>query len=320
VANNTLFDGDAYWNDSWVQELDGDEERLYHFYITSPNLDKSGVYKQSERSVEFYVRGLGVEKIREITEKFTKAKKVIRCGEWIIVPSSLKHQNYRNNQNVVASIIEYLKKIPDEVFEELRKCDYPLNLNTIIPPKKAKTDDLPLKTDDLSMTHTTEPDDLPLKTDDLSMTHTTEPDDLPLKTDEFNLIQSNSTELNSIESEFNINSIQDNNAAKKLSSHFIQLWQHNGEVFNFLARIQNPKDWEAFWKSCTFTEEDLDVRVGNFVAGVKSGAIERRFIPASPDAFVLRGGLQRSVDPYKKQDKKISNDLVDDTSQYFREV
>jgi hypothetical protein len=108
--------------------------------------------------------------------------------------------------------------------------------------------------------------------------------------------------------------------AKRLSSHFIQLWQGNGDVFNFLARIQNPKDWEAFWKSCTFTEDDLDLRVGNFVAGVKSGAIERRFVPASPDAFVLRGWLQRSVDPYKKQDKKISNDHVDDTSQYFREA
>jgi hypothetical protein len=108
--------------------------------------------------------------------------------------------------------------------------------------------------------------------------------------------------------------------AKKLSSHFIQLWQRNGDVFNFLARIQNPKDWEAFWNSCTFTEDDLNVRVGNFVTGVKNGAIEPRFVPASPDAFVLRGWLQRSVDPYKKQDKKISNDLVDDTSQYFREA
>jgi hypothetical protein len=107
---------------------------------------------------------------------------------------------------------------------------------------------------------------------------------------------------------------------KKLSAHFIHLWQHNGDVFNFTARIQAPKDWEAFWKSCPFTEADLDVRVGNFIAAVKSGAIERRFIPASPDAFVLRGWLQRSLDPYKKQDKKIANDHIDDTSQYFREA
>jgi hypothetical protein len=170
MATNTLFDGDAYWNDSWVQELDGDEERLYHFYITSPNLDKSGVYKQTERSVEFYVHGLGMERIREITEKFAKAKKVIRCGEWIIVPTSLKHQSYRNNTKILTSIVEYLKKLPEEVFEALRECNYPIDLNRIRPPKQPKTDDP------------------------------------SLKTDEFNIIQLNSTESNSIESEFNINS------------------------------------------------------------------------------------------------------------------
>jgi hypothetical protein len=109
--------------------------------------------------------------------------------------------------------------------------------------------------------------------------------------------------------------------AKRLSSHFIQLWQRNGDVFNFLARIQKPKDWEAFWKSCNFTEEDIDVRVGNFVAGVKSGAIERRFVPSTPDGFVLNGWLQRCAEPFKKQpDKRISNDNVDDVSEYFKEI
>jgi hypothetical protein len=174
MAKNTLFNGDAYWNDSWVQELDGDEERLYHFYITSPNLDKSGVYKQPERLVEFYVRGLGIEKIREITEKFSKAKKVIRCGEWIIVPTSLKHQTYQNNHRVIASVIDYLKKIPDEVFEALRECDYPLDLNAIRPPKNVKTDKPYPAADSLSQ----------------------KPDSLSQKPDESNLIKSNLTESN----------------------------------------------------------------------------------------------------------------------------
>jgi hypothetical protein len=121
-----------------------------------------------------------------------------------------------------------------------------------------------------------------------------------------------------IDSEFDIDT--NSETAEKLSSHFIYLWQHNPDYFNYLSRIQKPKDWEAFWKSCTLSEKDLDIRVKNFVDGVKSGAIERRFIPASPDAFVLRGHLQRSAEPYKKQGKTISNDNVDDTSQYFREV
>jgi hypothetical protein len=308
VAKNTLFDGDAYWNDSWVQELDGDEERLYHFYITSPNLDKSGVYKQSERLVEFYVHGLGMERIREITEKFAKAKKVIRCGEWIIVPTSLKHQNYRNNQKVIASIIDYLKKIPDEVFEALRECDYPLDLNAIKPPKNVKTGNPCPATDDTSP-----------KTDDLSMTHPCSTDDLPLKTDEFNSIEFNSIESNSIESEFNINSIQ--KTPETLSAHFIQRWQQNADVLNFLARLKRPNEWNAFWEKNTMTLEQIDRAIDNFIKGVKTGAIERRFIPSSPDGFVLNGWLQRSAEPFKKQqDRRISNDNVDDVSQYFKEI
>jgi hypothetical protein len=295
MAKNTLFDGDAYWNDVWVQELDGDEERLYHFYITSPNLDKSGVYKQSERSVEFYVRGLGMDRIREITEKFAKAKKVIRCGEWIIVPTSLKHQNYRNNQKVIASIADYLKKIPDEVFEALRECDYPMDLNAIKPPKTSKTDDL-------------------------SMTYPCPTDDLPLKTDESNLIESNSIESNLTES----NIIQGNTDADTLSSHFIERWQRNANVFNCLARLKRPADWNAFWEQNTMTLEQIDLAIDNFIEGVKSGAIERRFIPASPDGFVLNGWIARSLSQFKKQGQgqRIANDQVDtdDTSQYFREA
>jgi hypothetical protein len=303
MATNTLFDGDAYWNDSWVQELDGDEERLYHFYITSPNLDKSGVYKQTERSIGFYVHGFGMERIREITEKFTKAKKVIRCGEWIIVPSSLKHQNYKNNQKVITSIIEYLKKLPSEVFEELRKCDYPLDLDAIIPPKKAKTDDPSPVADDLSS-----------KTDDLSMTYPYVTDDLPLKTDESNIIQSNITESNII---------QGNADADTLSAHFIQRWQQNADVFNCLARLKHPADWKSFWEQNTMTLEQIDLAIDNFIEGVKNGAIERFYIPRSPDGFVLNGWLQTCMEPVKKkngQGQHIANDHVDDVSKYFKEI
>ncbi|MDR1325287.1 MAG: hypothetical protein LBK00_04540 [Treponema sp.] len=281
----TLFDCKAYWDDPWVQDLDGDEERLYHFYLTSPCLDKSGVYKQTERSVEFYVRGLGLERIREITAKFTEAKKVIRCKEWIIVPDSLKNQNYGGNTKIAISVIEYLKKIPDEVFEALRGCDYPLDLSAIRPPKKTNTENSCQSS----------------ATDGLSIGHT-------WPTDEYNL------------TEFNLNSTQSNADAEKLSSHFIKLWQSTPEVFNFLSAIKRPKEWIAFWASSTLTIADIDVRVANFIAGVKSGEIQRRYVPSSPDAFALNGWFVRCAEPYKKKNSRIANDIIDDPSQYFTEV
>jgi hypothetical protein len=78
-----------------------------------------------------------LDRIREITDKFAKAKKVIRCGEWIIVPTTLKHQKYTVNKNVVDSIIEHLTAVPEEVFEALRGCGYPLDLNAIRPKKRS---------------------------------------------------------------------------------------------------------------------------------------------------------------------------------------
>jgi hypothetical protein len=308
MATNTLFDGDAYWNDSWVQELDGDEERLYHFYITSPLLDKSGVYKQTERSVEFYVRGLGLEKIREITEKFAKAKKVIRCGEWIIVPNSLKHQNYRNLPKVIASISDYLKELPDDVFEALRECDYPLDLNAVRPQKQVKTDRLSEETDSLSIDYAMSID-----------RHDVETDSLPVYKAESNSIQSNR-----IQSEFNINSSADKDSPEALSSHFIERWQQNAGIFNSLARLKRPADWQSFWDQNTMAREQIDLALDNFIEGVKAGAVERRFIPSSPDGFVLNGWITRSLSQFKSQGqgRRIANDQVDadDISRYFREA
>jgi hypothetical protein len=38
----------------------------------------------------------------------------------------------------------------------------------------------------------------------------------------------------------------------------------------------------------------------NYIDGVKNGFIERRFVPRTPDRFVLKGHLNTSDTPYKK--------------------
>jgi hypothetical protein len=69
------------------------------------------------------------------------------------------------------------------------------------------------------------------------------------------------------------------------------------------------------------TLEQIDLAIDNFIAGVKTGTIERRFIPSSPDGFVLNSWITRSLSQFKKQGQHITNDNVpDDINQYFREV
>jgi hypothetical protein len=83
--------------------------------------------------------------------------------------------------------------------------------------------------------------------------------------------------------------------------------------------LQRPKDWQAFWEQNTLTLEQIDLAIDNFIEGVKSGAIERRYIPGSPDSFVLKGWITRSLEQFKRQGQRIANDsAVDDIDKYFR--
>jgi len=109
--------------------------------------------------------------------------------------------------------------------------------------------------------------------------------------------------------------------SQKLDEHFISIWTQNPDVFNFTATIKDKQGWEAFWKACTFSESDIDARMGNYIAGVKNGVVNRLYIPASPDRFVLDGLLSKSTEPFKKLGRHIASDNVekDDYKQYFRE-
>jgi hypothetical protein len=87
-----------------------------------------------------------------------------------------------------------------------------------------------------------------------------------------------------------------------LSEHFIQHWQRNGDIFNPLARLKKPNEWKAFWEKTNITIEQIDIAMKNYIEAIKSGAIERRYIPTNPDTFVLNGWIQKSQERYRKQD------------------
>jgi hypothetical protein len=82
---------------------------------------------------------------------------------------------------------------------------------------------------------------------------------------------------------------------------FIWHWQHNGDIFNPVARLKKPKEWEAFWEKANITIEQIDIAMKNYIEAIKSGAIERMYIPANPDTFVLNGWIQKGQERYQKQ-------------------
>jgi len=141
----TAFNGDAFWNDGYVQELDMAETAVYFHYITSPRLENSGVFKETQRMVGFYVKA-DIEAVKKADAKLEKDGKIYRIGEWVIIPTSIKHQRFDRNTKVIAGIREQLRTAPVEVLDRLRQCGYALDLSFLLSPKTEDKPRYPLNT------------------------------------------------------------------------------------------------------------------------------------------------------------------------------
>lgn len=101
---------------------------------------------------------------------------------------------------------------------------------------------------------------------------------------------------------------------------FLRLWQTTKDntgncIFQITAAIENPHDWRRYWRESPPTAEQIENAFRNFADGINSGAIQRRFIPATPDRFVLKGGITRYQSPVMKESKergKSDGDMLSD--------
>lgn len=104
-------------------------------------------------------------------------------------------------------------------------------------------------------------------------------------------------------------------------SLFLKLWHTTKDkegmcIFQITAPIENPKDWKKFWEENKPTKEQIEKAFKNYADAINSGAVERRYIPATPDRFVLRGGVSRFQEPYKKEEpKKAEKSIHHSTSE-----
>jgi hypothetical protein len=89
--------------------------------------------------------------------------------------------------------------------------------------------------------------------------------------------------------------------SEKNKRYFLEQWQSHSDVFNAVSRIHNPDDFDYWWKKAAITRKEIDIAIKNVVDGLKNGGIERRFIPGSPDKFVLNGWIQRGQEPFVKK-------------------
>jgi hypothetical protein len=88
----------------------------------------------------------------------------------------------------------------------------------------------------------------------------------------------------------------------KLSAYFYHLWQttldeKGKNMFNITAAPKYPADWERTWQKDPPTKEQIDALFKNFGDAIRSGALERRFIPLRPDGLLK--SIKRYQTPYQ---------------------
>jgi hypothetical protein len=92
----------------------------------------------------------------------------------------------------------------------------------------------------------------------------------------------------------------DSNEAQKI---FLRYWQGAPDVFNWAARLESPNEFKHFWESSGVTVEQVKTALENFIADVRSGAIAPRYVPTTPDRFVLKGWILKCQKPFQVQEK-----------------
>ncbi|GHU75367.1 hypothetical protein FACS189461_1510 [Spirochaetia bacterium] len=102
----------SFWDDEWIQGLDPSEKLLYLYLMTNPLTNIAGIYKISDKRMSFDT-GFNTDTLKMIIGKFEKAGKAYRMGEYIVLPSWPKHQNWENKDDIFTGIVRILNALND---------------------------------------------------------------------------------------------------------------------------------------------------------------------------------------------------------------
>ena len=289
----------SIWSDTWFDSLSGTEKLIYFYLLTNVHTNPAGIYPFALKYI-CADTGFSRDEVNAAMKKFQDAGKAFFYREYMIIPKWLKHQKVNERTTMFLGALKVLRSLPDEIKDFIRdRRHYDFDVSKYIGDTSA-IDSLPIayteKSDSLSQNNG---ETMPNSTHDL---------DLDLDSD--------------LDFDFD-NNIRIVETPDSLSKHFIRRWQENADIFNCLARLKLPKDWNAFWEQNTMSLQQIDTAINHFIEAVRNGAIERRFIPSSPDGFVLNGWLARSQNPFKtQQGKRIAADNTseDEVNKYFRRM
>lgn len=95
-------------------------------------------------------------------------------------------------------------------------------------------------------------------------------------------------------------------------SVFLDLWDKNPEIFGIRTQgVLRPKDFESYFSNPFITKEYVTRGMNNFINSVKKGITEKRYIPSTPEKFILGGSLSRFQNPLTDSTKIASDKDID---------
>ena len=105
---------------------------------------------------------------------------------------------------------------------------------------------------------------------------------------------------------------------ESIKDYTFSLWNKNADVLGIAQAIERPNDFDAYFDNENVTKETIEKGIAHFVEAVKSGKLQKRFIPATPDRFILKNTLERFQEPMTDKSKSVIYDA--DHRGEFQEV
>jgi|ETNvirnome_2_300_1030623.scaffolds.fasta_scaffold01903_7 hypothetical protein len=113
----------SFWDDEWVQNLHPEAKLFYIYLLTNSLTNIAGIYKITDRRISFDT-AISEEAIQAYWIEFGEDGKVIREGEWIIIPRWPKHQRVKERDNIRIGIDTILRELPEGIWQSAIRSGY----------------------------------------------------------------------------------------------------------------------------------------------------------------------------------------------------
>jgi len=120
----------SFWDDAWVQSIDPSEKLLYLYLMTSPLTNIAGIYKITDKRIHDDT-GFNIDMVHKLLDRFAKARKAYREGEYIIIPTWPKHQKWQDKPTIETGIRKVLAELPNSIRDKAIKVGYLYPIDTV---------------------------------------------------------------------------------------------------------------------------------------------------------------------------------------------